>query len=167
MKKLILIAIVGLPLMGCASITDYLTPASIPEDAMSFVGVTNKPASAFWGLYSNKRDLAGIQQRVQTKHKRNVLTFQQTADLEGLDYSIAVDMSNDAMRDATTIQNDVVNPVVNTGTSIIMGLLGLGAGGRFLKRKGDFTPDEVEKEVVKAGLQDPEDFKKTLDTKTT
>lgn len=163
MKKLLLIAMLALPMVGCASLTSWITPGSLPQDGLDFVGVTNAPKS-FLGLYSNKNDVEALEQQVQNQHRRNVLEFTQVADREGLDFQIALGLVTDSLQDASMFESETVAPVINWGTSAIMGLLGLGTGAAFIKRRGDVTPEQKDKEVLKAGLTDPEEFRKTVAT---
>lgn len=151
-------------MLGCASITSYLTPGSVPEDSLEFVEREKAPRSALWGLYSNKNDVESVKKMVQNQHRRNALAFKQQADLEGLDFQIALGLVTDSLQDASMLESETVAPVINWGTSALMGLLGLGTGAAFIKRRGDVTPEQKDKEVLKAGLTDPEEFRKTVAT---
>ena len=162
MKKMLFVMLLILPLVGCASITSYLTPGDMPRDSMNFVGMTNVSKSAFFGLYSNKDDVESLELMVQNKHRRNVLEFQQRADREGLEFQIALGVVTDSLNNAAVLERETVSPVVNWGIGAVTGLLGLGAGARFVKRKGDYSPEEKDKEVLTAGLMQPSEFKKTI-----
>lgn len=162
MKRLIIIAALALPMLGCASVTDYWTPARLPAESLKFVGETEKPATAFWGFYSSKKDLQALQQRVKNTHRVNVLDFQQTADREGLTYEFASKAANTALKDANVLQREIVNPVAETGKALLAGLVGTGLGWRLLKRPKDSSPEEKDREILAAGLTDPEEFKKKI-----
>jgi len=160
MKNIILIIFV-LPLIGCASFFDHITPATLPPDAVEYTGETNMPGKVI-GLFNTKAQLDDLNAAVTDTHKRAVFEFQQQADRENFEFEIVY---GDVMRQveiATAFQQDTVVPLWNNGTSLLTGALGLGAGGIFIKRPGDKTKKENEAEVKEAGLSDPEEFKKKI-----
>lgn len=164
MKRLVVVALLCMPLVGCASLSGYLTPASAPQDPLDYLSITNAPKSGgFWKLrYTNKNDVEIIRQRVKDQHQRNVLSFQQTADREGLDYKIAIRQVNDAYKDASVFDESITKPTLNVGSSLALTALGLVGGWLGMKRPKDFTPEEKEKAETVAGLSDPEEFKKKI-----
>ena len=157
MKKLMLISLLALPLIGCASITDYFTPASLPDDALEFVGETNAPGKVF-GLYHTKAQLMELQRDVGTTHRENVFDFQQAADREGLAFEIATETTSYSLSAANDLQSNYVDPLYNGAVSWAAGLLGLGVGGMFIKRPGDKSKKENVAEVTIAGMKDPAEF---------
>lgn len=162
MKSITLtLMLLTLPLIGCASFFDYITPAKIPELAVEYTGQTNQPEKVF-GLFNTKAQLDAVSDDVISTHKRNVFEFQQEADKENFEFEI---VSGDVLKQveiAAAFQRDTVVPAFNLGSSALTGLLGLGAGGMFIKRPGDKTKKEHDVEVKEAGLADPEEFKKKI-----
>ena len=170
MKKLIALCLclVAVPLIGCASITDYITPATLPQDAMEFAGVTNAPSKLF-GLYHTKAQLVTLAEDVDNGHRRNVFEFQQAADKEAFDYQIATDTTVTALKTANDLQSTYIDPLANKAAMGLSGLLGVGVGGLFIKRPTDKSRKDVavdkadaKAKIIAAAHDDPANASKHI-----
>ncbi len=160
--KALLACLLLLPLIGCAGLTDMITPAQIPKDAASYVGEDNVQKTGLFGKFTSKNDLEDVIAQAKSKHKRTVLELQQAADLDKLNFEIASEVSEGALFEANELQTRTINPAMQVGMSAIPGLAGLGLGARYIKRPGDKSKDEHDSAVKAAGLDDPENYKESL-----
>jgi len=150
MKKLVLIVSCMLPLLGCASLTDHIVPGRAPDDALSYIDGDEVTKSGMFGLYTCKADLLLIKDKVATARQRRVLSLQQQADSDGLNYGIATRTIDKSISVASDLQRNYIDPAVNGTAAGLMGLLGLGAGARFIKRPSDIPIKEHEDKVKQA-----------------
>ncbi len=160
MKQIITLALLALPLIGCASISDHATPVfNLPRESLEFVGATNDPPKRWLGIAYSKAQLVDLQVDVATRHTVNVFDFQQLADREQFNFDTAVGRNERELATANALQNQYVNPLINKASVGLSLLTGGAIGGACFKRRGDLTATEAAGKIQSAGLQDPEEFK--------
>ncbi len=178
MKRYIALLALMLPLIGCGGITDIFTPiiGGLPDEALVYAEKTNAPPKLF-GWFHTKAQLEDLIQQCTDQHEENQLLFEQAYDREGLAFKHVSGETATALDRANEFQAQVMNPVIDKGTVALSMALGGMAGGTLLKRKGDITKEDAEKDklaalkaaeveatakIKEAGLKDPEKFKESL-----
>jgi hypothetical protein len=136
--------------VGCASLSEYITPATVDQKAVEYAanaGIVN--ANDFTG-FANLEKAIRLETAVDAAHQLNTLAYQQLAEKDQVNY--------DLLKGATTANLVVARQREETffGSQglLSMGLSLLGVGGAaglvglMRKRPGDITPQEMEQAVT-------------------
>lgn len=142
---LILLTIVCIGVIGCNSLLDRATPASRHALAAGYLGDPNKAGLTSLGQLKEDRTVAIV------KHRGTQIDLKRSAEDDKLAYQDAIGFIDRNIEESQIMQDLVVGapdqPFSLLG--ILAGFTGGAAIGRALKRKGDFSPEEVEVEVKK------------------
>ena len=139
----VVLCILGLSLLGCNTLIDHITPSPIDPIVTEYLDV-NVPS--FWGFTSlyNTRHL---DLRINIAHKTRTLAAIREIEDEKIRHSFAKSYNDAAISEGQTIQDIVVGSEGNLFS--IAGLLATAAPGlligRSMKRKQDYSPEEVKK----------------------
>jgi hypothetical protein len=158
MKNAVLIAIALLMVataFGCMALSEVLTPAAIDKRAVTYAesaGVID--ANDFDG-YGNLLKAVRLKQAVEDAFEVNLLSIQQLADRNRLDY----DLLKGSTTQNASISRAREEAIFGPEGLLTMGLGMLGAGGLagavglMRKRPGDWSKVEVDKALADAGVQ--------------
>ena len=142
---LVLIMVACLVVMGCGSILNMVTPGVMPKPTADYLGDPNTVGiTTLDKLVEAKTD-------VIVKHRRAQTDLLREAQDDEVGYKDAIGFIETNIDESRVVQDIVVGsedqPFSVLG--ILAGFAGGAAIGRALKRKGDYTPEEVEVEVGK------------------
>jgi len=141
---IILLCVILLACVGCDSVMDRLTPASVPQYAPAYVG--GEPQD----IYS-LHDLKIMQDDILITHRVNQIDLKRLAEDDKYAYQDAIGFIDVAIKEAETFKEKIVgddnNPLSVSG--LLFMLTGGLVGRSFFRRPGDYTPEEVEVEKAK------------------
>ena len=142
---LVLLTVVCVAVIGCRSMLDTVTPAQMPKTVASYLG---DPDEA--GL-TNLNNLRETRTEIIIKHRTEQRDLRRDAEDDLVAYQDAIGFIDTNIRDSQTLQNVVVGGAEQPFSllGVLAGLTGGAAIGRAMKRKGDYTAEEVDREVAK------------------
>jgi len=152
MKKIviyILLTVIGVAMIGgigCAAMSDYLTPAVLDSRAIDYVVDAGVADANDYGGYANLYKARMLEIDVKSAHEMNTLYYTQLLDKEALDFGILNGVVERNRTEAMTLEDAIFNPTSGL-LALGLGALGLGGGGiigLMRKRPGDWEPTEVE-----------------------
>jgi hypothetical protein len=152
MKKLTIIVslLACMASLGCVALSEYVTPASIDQQAVNYAvraGVIDANDFDGYGNLAKANRLAWL---VDDAHERNQLTLAQQIDKDALDYSQLSDTVHTNVKAARQQEETLFGEkgILSLG----LGLAGFGSltgiVGLMRKRPGDMTPEEVKAAVT-------------------
>ena len=140
---LTLMLLFGLTLLGCNTVIDHVTPAPIDPIVEDYVEYKVPKKLGFTSLYYIRQ----MQLRASIKHRTQQLIALRTMQDDKLQYADAINYLNASEAESQTIQ-DLIIGSENSPFSVAGLLAGLAPGlmvGRAMKRKQDYSPEEVKK----------------------
>lgn len=145
-------ALLCVTVISCRSFVDKITPANLDEQVRV---LANVEPNDFGLLGPTLHDLKNIKNQLIVQHRQEKLTHvRQVEDLDFI-YPFAFGILDFDIQDAKEVQQIVIgsesNPVSILGILAGFGLTGIGTaiGRKYLKRPGDYTPEEVEVAITK------------------
>lgn len=152
MKNILLImaSLILLMGVGCAALSEYITPATVDPQAVAYVekaGVAD--ANAFAG-YANLEKAIRLEAAVDAAHEVTSLALAQMAEKNELDYGILKGAVSNSLKTARDREEQLFGEtgLLSTGlTALGFGTL-TGVLGLMRKRPGDVTPQEMESVVA-------------------
>ncbi|KKN68779.1 hypothetical protein LCGC14_0447990 [marine sediment metagenome] len=145
---LTLICIVSLAIISCRSMMDRATPTSVAKQSYEYVNESLNGFKEIDSLYNVKK----LHNEIVIKYRTAQINFLRMAEDDKLAYTDAIGFIDANIKEAEYFQGIIVGsadqPLSLIG--ILAGFTGGAAIGRMLKRKGDYSPSEVEEVVAKA-----------------
>lgn len=145
---LTLICIVSLAVISCRSMMDRVTPCTVTEQSYEYVHETLDGFVEIDSLFNVKK----LHNEIVIKYRTAQINFLRMAEDDKLAHADAIGFIDANIKEAEHLQGIIVGsadqPLSLIG--ILAGFSGGAAIGRALKRKGDFSPVEVEEIVAKA-----------------
>lgn len=146
---LLLALMIGI--MSCRSLLEEVMPVSINKRAVEYSEVDPEELKPYPSLADAKR----IKVEIIVNHRDKQIALKRAAEDDNLEHSDAFGFINNDIAIGEANLDLVIGSEDNSFS--IMGILfslGVGGGGlalgrRFLKRPGDFTPQEHEAEILK------------------
>jgi hypothetical protein len=143
---ILIVSLLCLAIVSCQSYLDMVTPAVIPEKSMEYAEID--PNSLGFISLADAKD---IRNTITIKHRNIQIGLIRMTNDDKVAFQDARDLITTNIEEAEYTQNLIVGSSENPFS--VFGLLGpAGIGvfaGKLLKRKGDFSPEEVEKEKAK------------------
>ena len=145
---LTIVCIASLAIISCRSLMDRVTPCTVTEQSYEYVKGSLDGFKEIDSLFSVKK----LHTEIVIKHRTTQINFLRLAEDDDLDHSDAIGFINANIKEAEYLQGIVIGsedqPLSLLG--ILAGFTGGAAIGRALKRKGDYSPAEMEEVVAKA-----------------
>ncbi len=145
---LILVCILSVGILGCNEMLDRFTPSVIPEISADYSEIEVPVVLEDIGTL---RDAKKVRTNIVVKHRTEQLSLLRLAQDDDLAFKDAIGFIETSIAAAESLQDLVVGdegqPFSLLG--VLAGITGGAAVGKMLKRKGDFSPDEVAVEVAK------------------
>jgi len=145
---LVLLTVICVAVVGCRSMLDVMTPGHMPKVTANYNGDPNAA-----GL-TNLNNLREVRTEIIIKHRTEQCDLRRDAEDDLVAYQDAIGFIDANIRDSQTMQNVIVGGAEQPFSllGVLAGLTGGAAIGRAMKRKGDFTKEEVDHEVAKAKM---------------
>jgi len=150
-RKNILLAIacvICLAVISCRSMMDRFTPTTQTEQSYEYGNESLDGFKEIDSLHNVKK----LRDKIIIKHRTEQINYLRAAEDDDNAYSDAIGFITGNIKEAEYLQGVVVGsedqPFSLLG--ILAGFTGGAAIGRALKRKGDYSPTEVEEIVAKA-----------------
>lgn len=145
---LVAVCIVSLVLISCRSVLDGITPANINDRSLDYAEVDLNSL----GLIPSLADAKRVRTEIVIGHRDVQLDLKRLAQDDKLYYQDALGFIDASIAESQYVQDIVIGsedqPFSLLG--ILAGLTGGAAIGKAMKRKGDYSPEEVEVEIAKA-----------------
>ena len=140
--------IICLALISCRSMMDRVTPCTQTEQSYEYVYGSLDGFKEIDSLHNMKK----LHNEIVIDHRTSQINLKRLAEDDELAYSDAIGFIDANIKEAEYLQGVIVGsedqPFSLLG--ILAGLSGGTAIGRMLKRKGDYSPTEVEEVVARA-----------------
>jgi len=136
--------------VGCAALSDYVTPATIDQRAVDYVVDAQMADANDFDGYANLYKARLLQLYVAAAHEINMLRLEQLMEEEQLDSNILRGVVERSVSEATELEAAIFDPTTGL-LAAGLGVFGLSAGGLlglFRKRPGDWTQDDVDGAMV-------------------
>lgn len=156
--KVYLIVLVGLgclTILGCSSLMDSITPTRIAADAITYTGMdANDLGNVFH--YTSLMDAKDVRNNIVVTHRTSQLDFKRAIEDDNLAFNDALALTNMYITEAEEWRALIIGsneqPFSVLGVLAGLGFGGVGTiiGGRYIKRKKDFTPSEHTAELATA-----------------
>ena len=145
---LILICILCVAVISCRSMIDRVTPCEVPEQAYEYVHGTLDGYKEVDSLYNVRK----LRLQMIIQHRTDLIGLKRAIEDEGYEYNDAIGLVNNQIEESQAFQDLVVGgPDTEFSLiGILAGFTGGAAIGKMLKRKGDYSPAEVEEVVARA-----------------
>ena len=145
---LVLACVLCLAIISCRSMMDRFTPCTQTEQSYEYVHGSLDGYKEIDSLHNVKK----LHNEIVIDYRTSQINFLRLAEDDKLAYNDAIGFIDANIREAEYLQGVIVGsedqPFSLLG--ILAGFTGGAAIGRALKRKGDYSPDEVEAVVAKA-----------------
>ncbi|MCP4994042.1 MAG: hypothetical protein GY934_09720 [Gammaproteobacteria bacterium] len=139
----VVLAVLGIALLGCNTMMDHVTPAPVSDIVTDYVGIDVPKVLGFTSLYNVNQ----LKLRIDIMHQTERLKYLRNIEDDNLRHSFAKAYNEAARLEGQSFQDVVVGSEGNPFS--IAGLLATAAPGlligRSLKRKQDYSPEEVKK----------------------
>ena len=145
---LILVCLLCVAIISCRSMIDRVTPCEVPEQAYEYVNGTMEGYTELDSLYNVRK----MRLEMIIQHRTDLISLKRAIEDEDYGYDDAVGLINNQIEESQNFQ-DIVVGGPDTEFSLIGILAGFTGGaaiGKMLKRKGDYSPAEVEDVVARA-----------------
>ena len=145
---LIVVCLLCVAVISCQSMMNRITPCEVPEQAFEYVHGTLDGFKEIDSLYNVKK----LQLTMVIQHRTDLIGLRRAIEDEGYAYDDAIGLINSQIKESQALQDLVVGGPDNEFSliGILAGFTGGAAIGRMLKRKGDYSPAEVEEVVARA-----------------
>ncbi len=144
-----LITVIGL--LGCRTIVDSMTPATIDKRAKTYSEVPDQEI----GTWKSLNDAVEVKKEIIIKHRDTQIDLKRLAQDDKILYKDAIGFIDANIQESSDLQGLVVGSPDNPFSILgMLAPLGLGAvaGSVFIKRRNDYTPEEYEAGVAKAKM---------------
>lgn len=135
-------------IISCRSMIDRITPCPVAEQSYEYVEGSLDGFKEIDSLYNVKK----LHNKIVIGHRSEQINLKRLAEDDELNYGDAIGFIDANIKEAEYLQGVIVGsedqPFSLLG--ILAGFSGGAAIGRALKRKGDYSPAEVEEVVAKA-----------------
>ncbi len=142
------VCVICLALINCRSMMDRVTPCTQTEQSYEYVHGSLDGFKEIDSLHNVKK----LHNEIVIGHRTEQIDLKRLAEDDELDYSDAIGFIDANIKEAEYLQGIIVGsedqPLSLIG--ILAGFTGGAAIGRAMKRRGDFSPEEVENVVAKA-----------------
>ena len=145
-KILMTLCLLAIAAIGCGSLMDNITPASIDPIAANYGEVKLEGITTL-------KDARQVQVGVTIKHRNVQTELNRLIEDDNFEHGVANQFINSSINEAEAFQDIIVGSPENPYSLLgLLAPLGFGTliGKNYLKRKGDFSPEEVEVEKIKA-----------------
>lgn len=145
---LVVACVICLAVISCQSAMDRFTPCPVTEQSYEYVHGSLDGYKEIDSLHNVKK----LRDKAIIKHRRSLLDLKRALEDEGYEYDDAIGMIQAYVKESQALQDLIIGGEGQDFSvmGILLGLTGGAAIGRALKRKGDYSPDEVEAVVAKA-----------------
>ncbi len=145
-KLLIVVCVAAMAILGCGSLIDNFTPAEVSRIAADYGEVELDGITTL-------KDAKQVKVGIAIKHRNVQTNLKRQAEDDSFLHGVANEFVDVSISEAETLQSIVIgspdNPYSLLGLLAPLGLGGI-IGKTYMKRKGDFSPEEHEAEIVKA-----------------
>ena len=161
MKKIVtyvLLAVIGIAMVGgigCATVSDLITPATLDPQAKKYTVKAGVADMNDYAGYANLCKARMLEVNVKSAHEVNTLYYAQLLDKEALDFGILNGVVERNRQKAMALEDSIFNPTTGL-LAMGLGFLGLGGGGvigLMRKRPGDWEPAEVQDALVDLNVE--------------
>lgn len=140
--------VICLGLISCRSMMDRVTPCTQTEQSYEYVHGSLDGFKEIDSLHNVKK----LHNKIVIDHRTGQINLKRLAEDDELAYGDAIGFIDANIKEAEYLQSVIVGsedqPFSLLG--ILAGFTGGAAIGRALKRKGDYSPEEVETAVARA-----------------
>jgi len=145
---LVVVCIICLAIISCRTVMDRVTPCEVSEQTYEFVTGSLDGYKEVTSLYDVKK----LRNKMIIQHRTSLVDLMRMIEDENYAYGDARDSIMAEIKAAQELQELVIGgPDTDFSLlGILAGFTGGAAIGRALKRKGDYSPTEVEEVVAKA-----------------
>jgi len=145
---LVVVCIICLAIISCRTVMDRVTPCEVSEQTYEFVTGSLDGYKEVTSLYDVKK----LRNKMIIQHRTSLVDLMRMIEDENYAYGDARDSILAEIKAAQELQELVIGgPDTDFSLlGILAGFTGGAAIGRALKRKGDYSPTEVEEVVAKA-----------------
>ena len=157
LSTVLLVALVATMVIGvgCAALSDYVTPAIIDQRAVERAVDAGLAEPNDYAGYANLYKARRLQLHVRAAHAINMLGLEQLMEKEQLDSNILRGVVERSVSEAVALEAAIFDPTTGL-LAAGLGVFGLSAGGLlglFRKRPGDWEPAEVETALAGVGVE--------------
>lgn len=131
--------------VGCAAMSEYVTPASIDERAVEYVVEAGLADANDYDGYQNLYKARRLNVQVAAAHEVNLLELEQLIEQENLDANILRGIMERSVAESTALEEAIFDPTTGL-LAAGLGVLGVSAGGvigLMRRRPGDFTQADM------------------------
>jgi len=131
--------------VGCAAMSEYVTPAPIDGRAVEYVVDAGLADANDYDGYANLYKARKLQIQVAAAHEVNLLELEQMIEQENLDANILRGIMERSVAEATALEEAIFDPTTGL-LAAGLGVLGISAGGvigLMRKRPGDYTEADM------------------------
>jgi hypothetical protein len=149
-KNILLVTacVICLAVISCRSLLDRVTPCTVTEQSYEYVNESLDGFKEIDSLHNVKK----LHNEILIGHRTKQIDLKRLAEDDEFDYSDAIGFIDANIKESEYLQDIIIGsedqPFSLLG--ILAGFTGGAAIGRALKRKGDYSPEEVEAVVAKA-----------------
>ena len=145
---LLVVCVLALVAVSCQSLVDRVTPCEISEQTYEYVNGSMDGYAEVTSLHEVKK----VRDKMIVQHRRSLVDLSRDIEDENYEYDDAKGSVQAEIKAAQEFQDLIIGSEDQQFS--VMGLLaGVTGGtffGRMLKRKGDYSPAEVEEVVARA-----------------
>lgn len=145
----VLLGLMAISGIGCVALSEYITPAELNKQAISYVDKAGVVDANEFNGYANLHKAEKLARAIVAAYEVNTLALQQLQEKNNLDYNLLHDIAAKNLEIAKQKEEMLFS---ETGLlSMGLGLAGFGGLtgmiGLMRKRSGDITPQEMEQVV--------------------
>lgn len=141
--------------VGCAAMSEYVTPASIDRNAVDKAVSAGLADPGDYDGYANLHKARRLKVQVAAAHEIIMLGIEQRAQEEQLDDNILRGIMERSVSDAQELEAAIFDPTTGL-LAAGLGVLGVSAGGLIglmRKRPNDWEPAEVDAALAEVNLE--------------
>jgi len=141
--------------VGCAAMSDYLTPATLDPQAVDYVVEAGVADANDYAGYANLYKARMLEIDMKGAHEWNVLYYAQLLDKENLSFGILNGVVERNRLEATALEKSIFDPTTGL-LAAGLGLFGLAGGGvlgLMRTKPGDWKPADVEDALTDLTVQ--------------
>lgn len=144
---LIVVCLLCIAVISCRSMIDRFTPCEVPEQAYEYANGSLEGYQELDSLYNVRK----LRLKMIIQHRTDLIGLKRAIEDEGYAHDDAIGLVDDEIKESQELQDFVVG---GAGTDFsLIGILAGFTGGSALfnmrKRKGDYSPTEVEEVVAR------------------
>jgi len=157
LSTVLVVAVVAVMVIGvgCAALSDYVTPATIDQRAVDYVVKAQVADANDFGGYANLCKARKLEIQVKAAHEVNMLALEYAVNGEKLTADLLNGIVARNRVEATELEAAIFDPATGL-LAAGLGVFGLSAGGLlglFRKRPGDWEPTKVEAALAEVGVK--------------